>query len=115
MAGAHGTTEREGGIFDVLAEESGRFRQAVVPGIEGFLGGFVGYIGYPAVSRLEKLDLQEPVPGAEDEAVFGLFGSILRFDHRRQIVQLVHNAVLDGNRPRKRPTGTGGRHSMRWS
>jgi len=94
--GSRSTTK--GSIFDVLAAESGRFRQADVPGMEGFLGGFVGYIGYPAVARLERLELHEPGVGEEDEAVFGLFGSLLRFDHRRQIVLLVHNVLLDGTR-----------------
>ena len=58
----------------------------------------MGYIGYPAVARLERIELHEPAVGEEDEAVFGLFGSLLRFDHRRQIVLLVHNVLLDGER-----------------
>jgi anthranilate synthase component 1 len=96
VSGPAGRSTAAGDIFDTLAAESGRFRQADVPGMEGFLGGFVGYIGYPAVARLERLDLHEPSPGEEDEAVFGLFGSVLRFDHRRQIVLLVHNVLIDG-------------------
>jgi anthranilate synthase component 1 len=99
VSGPGGRSTSAGSIFDVLAAESARFRQAEVPGMEGFLGGFVGYIGYPAVGRLERLELHEPAVGEEDEAVFGLFGSLLRFDHRRQIVLLVHNVLLDGTRP----------------
>jgi anthranilate synthase component 1 len=98
ISGAGGRSTVAGNIFDALATESGRFRQAGVPGMDGFLGGFVGYIGYPAVARLERIELHEPAVGEEDEAVFGLFGSLLRFDHRRQIVLLVHNVLLDGKR-----------------
>jgi anthranilate synthase component 1 len=98
LSGAGGRSTTRGSIFDALAAESARFRQAEVPGMEGFLGGFVGYIGYPAVARLERLELHDPAPGEEDEAVFGLFGSLLRFDHRRQVVLLVHNVLLDGKR-----------------
>ncbi len=98
ITGPGGTSAFPESIFDALARESGRFRQAEIPGLEGFLGGFVGYIGYPAVARLEKLDLREAPAGSEDEAMFALFGSVLRFDHRRQIVQLVHNVLLDGTR-----------------
>ena len=98
LSGPEGMKGTGGSIFDALAAESARFHQAPVPGLEGFLGGFVGYIGYPAVARLERLDLREPGSGEEDEAVFGLFGSLLRFDHRRQIVLLVHNVILDGTR-----------------
>ena len=98
VSGPGGRRAAPGSIFDALEAESGRFRQADVPGMEGFLGGFVGYIGYPAVGRLERLELHDPAVGEEDEAVFGLFGSLLRFDHRRQIVLLVHNVLLDGER-----------------
>ena len=98
VSGPGGRRAAPGSIFDALAAESGRFRQADVSGMEGFLGGFVGYIGYPAVGRLERLELHEPAVGEEDEAVFALFGSLLRFDHRRQIVLLVHNVLLDGER-----------------
>ena len=59
VTGSAGAAVREGSIFDVLGAESGLFRQAAVPGVEGFLGGFVGYIGYPAVARLERLKLRE--------------------------------------------------------
>jgi anthranilate synthase component 1 len=96
VSGPEGRSAAPGNIFETLAAESGRFRQAMVPGVEGFLGGFVGYIGYPAVARLERLRLRDAGPAEEDEAVFGLFTSILRFDHRRQIVLLVHNVLLDG-------------------
>ena len=98
ISGPGGRSAAPGSIFDVLASESARFRQAEVPGIDGFTGGFVGYIGYPAVARLERLKLHAQALGEEDEAVFGLFASILRFDHRRQIVELVHNVILDGTR-----------------
>ncbi|HTY59366.1 MAG TPA: anthranilate synthase component I [Bacteroidota bacterium] len=98
ISGRGGNRTAPGSIFDALAAESGRFRQAEVPGLDGFLGGFVGYIGYGAVARLEKLSLRAPGGGGEDEAMFGLFGSLLRFDHRRQIVLLVHNVLLDGSR-----------------
>jgi len=98
ISGPGGRSAAPGSIFDMLASESARVRQAEVPGIDGFTGGFVGYIGYPAVARLERLKLHAQALGEEDEAVFGLFASILRFDHRRQIVELVHNVILDGTR-----------------
>jgi len=87
----------EGNIFDLLSSYAGRFRQ---PAIErGFLGGFVGYLGYPAVARLERLALRPPDVEEEDESVFGLFESLLRFDHRRQMVMIIHNVMIAGTRP----------------
>ena len=88
--------KREDQIFNVLRECTARFRQPAIAGAEGFLGGFVGYLGYPAVAHLERLPLRTPEPEQEDEAVFGMFGSILRFDHRRQTVTIVHNVILNG-------------------
>ncbi|HUI64177.1 MAG TPA: chorismate-binding protein, partial [Bacteroidota bacterium] len=90
------TAQLEGNIFDALNNQAARYRQAQIQGIEGFLGGFVGYIGYPAVGHLERVPLPEPESDQESESVFGLFTSILRFDHRRQTVTLVHNVIVNG-------------------
>ena len=95
-SGASGSGSRRESIFDALERESRVYRQPQGTAQEGFMGGFVGYIGYPAVARLERLHLHEPADGEEDEAVMGLFGSLLRFDHNRQVVTLVHNVFLDG-------------------
>jgi anthranilate synthase component 1 len=89
--------KREANIFDLLRDCSARYRQPAMAGADGFLGGFVGYLGYPAVAHLERLSLRKPDLEQEDEAVFGMFGSILRFDHRRQTVTIVHNVILNGN------------------
>ncbi|MEW6512071.1 MAG: anthranilate synthase component I [Bacteroidota bacterium] len=85
-------------IFEVLAHLSARYRQHLPAGLGGFLGGFVGYIGYPAVRHLERIGLRTRGETDEDEAVFGLFGSVLRFDHRRQTVMIVHNVFIDGSK-----------------
>jgi len=97
VSGAGGTSVRRESIFDALERESKLYRQPAGEKAEGFMGGFVGYIGYPAVAHLEKLRLHEPDGEEEDEAVMGLFGSLLRFDHSRQVVTLVHNVFLDGS------------------
>ena len=88
-----------GSIFDVLARYTARSLQAPAEGVEGFAGGFVGYVGYPAVGHLERLDLHPPAMDEEDESMFGLFGSLLRFDHRRHRVTIMHNVSLDGKKP----------------
>ncbi|HXX62361.1 MAG TPA: chorismate-binding protein, partial [Bacteroidota bacterium] len=93
----NGTTSLlEGNIFDALSHQATLYRQARIQGLEGFLGGFVGYIGYPAVAHLERVPLPAPDSDQESESVFGLFTSILRFDHRRQTVTLVHNVIVNG-------------------
>lgn len=83
-------------IFEVLKSFTDRYRQPVLPGSVGFSGGFVGYLGYPAVAHLERLTLHPPALDEEDEAAFGMFTNILRFDHRKQVVTMIHNVILDG-------------------
>ncbi len=89
-----GTKQIPGTIFQAMNQQLEKFTQASVPGLEGFLGGFVGYLGYDTVRHLERL----PVVHLEsdgDDAVFGLFTSFVRFDHRDQCITIVHNVVLD--------------------
>src|SRR5512143_1660797 len=86
-----------GNIFDALAAFTSRFHQAPVPAdpempgpgggdrsYVGLAGGFVGYLGYPAVRHLERVPLPPDEPGSCDESRFDLFPGIVRFDHRRQ-------------------------------
>ena len=97
-----------GNIFDALGELESRFHQAPTPSaydlaegraaiasMMGFLGGFVGYLGYNNVRHLEKLPLPEPGPYDGDDAAFGMFDSLIRFDHRRQMITIVHNVIVD--------------------
>jgi anthranilate synthase component 1 len=93
-----GTTSFRGTAFEALEELLRRYRPAPVPGLEGFLGGFVGYLGYEMVRFLERLPVvHDTLQG--DDAIFGLFTSFVRFDHREQRIMIVHNVVLDPGRP----------------
>jgi anthranilate synthase component 1 len=78
---------------------SERYRQAEPETPNGFLGGFVGYIGYDNVRHLEKLPLKSPDPSAEDDAILGLFTSIIRFDHRSHLMTIIHNVIVDPEKP----------------
>jgi anthranilate synthase component 1 len=92
--GTH-SSEHPGNIFTVLGEMSSRYRQAEPETPDGFLGGFVGYIGYDNVSHLEKLPMHGSEPSAADDAILGLFTSIIRFDHRSHLMTIVHHVVVD--------------------
>jgi anthranilate synthase component 1 len=93
-----GSTKRRESIFDALQAILSRYRQAPVPAFQGMLGGLVGYLGYPAVGSIEKIALHPTGEADEDDAMFGLFTTLLQFDHRRQQVILVHNVVVDPSR-----------------
>jgi anthranilate synthase component I len=89
-----GTKKIPGTIFDALQELLARFTQASVPGLEGFPGGFVGYLSYDTVRHLERLPVRH-LDADGDDAAFGLFTSFVCFDHLEQRITIVHNVILD--------------------
>jgi anthranilate synthase component 1 len=93
------SSEHQGNIFSILDEMSHRYRQADPETPNGFLGGFVGYIGYDNVRHLEKLPLNGSDASAEDDAILGLFTSIIRFDHRSHLMTIIQNVIVDSEKP----------------
>ncbi len=57
-----------------------------------FTGGAVGYAGYDAVRRLERLPSRNPDPIGLPDAWFGIFDSIIAFDHARHRLLFVTHA-----------------------
>ena len=56
-----------------------------------FTGGAVGYLGYDAVRRLEKLPALRPDPIGLPDAWFGVFDRIIAFDHvQHRLLFLAH-------------------------
>jgi anthranilate synthase component 1 len=82
-------------VKDILS----RYRPVVVSGLPRFTGGFVGYIGYDAVKRFERVpDLGRPgIP--LPETFLMLADTILIFDSLRQTIRIVSNVHTEGNDP----------------
>ncbi len=57
-----------------------------------FTGGAVGYAGYDAVRRLERLPATNPDPIGLPDAWFGIFDSVIAFDHARHRLLYVTHA-----------------------
>jgi anthranilate synthase component 1 len=100
--GTHVTIEEDGGtrsaagsIFETVRQVLDRYRVAPFSEPHGLMGGVVGYIGYNAIRSLERIAIAEPSAGDEDDAILGLFGTILQFDHRLQVMTIIHNAFVD--------------------
>ncbi len=57
-----------------------------------FTGGAVGYAGYDAVRRLERLPETNPDPIGLPDAWFGIFDAVIAFDHVRHRLLFVTHA-----------------------
>jgi anthranilate synthase component 1 len=81
----------------MLAAIEAILAQASTPDIDGLPplhGGLVGYLGYDVVREVERLpDVPEDDRGFPD-AVLSLIGDLVAFDHFRQRVTLVANALI---------------------
>ena len=81
----------------ILAAVEAILAQASTPDIGGLPplhGGLVGYLGYDVVREVERLpDVPEDDRGFPD-AVLSLIGDLAAFDHFRQRVTLVANALI---------------------
>jgi anthranilate synthase component 1 len=89
---------RYGKILDLLEEYSRLYNCQFSKGQEGFAGGFLGYLGYDCVKEIEQIPLRQPSPEDIPDAIFGLFHSVVKFDHRRQMITLTHNVLIDESR-----------------
>ncbi|MGH7493391.1 MAG: anthranilate synthase component I [bacterium] len=88
-------------IFSYLQNERKQFRLGSKERLPRFAGGLVGYFGYDAARDLERLPEREAsahahagVPAPLD-AAFGLYDTILAFDHPRQQIWLITNVFID--------------------
>src|SRR5258706_2233063 len=56
-----------------------------------FTGGAVGYVGFDAVRRLERLPSARPDPIGLPDAWFGIFEDVMAFDHvKHRLLFLAH-------------------------
>ena len=62
-----------------------------------FTGGAVGYLGYDAARRLERLPATKPDPIGLPDAWFGIFDAVIAFDHVRHRLLFVTHAA-DGEK-----------------
>ena len=92
---AGSTSESDRPFIEALRELMAGFHAPFVPGLPRFTGGAVGYLGYDAAAWFEPVTLQPPA-GADDEAGFMLFDTVLAFDHVRHRILIIANARITG-------------------
>ena len=90
-----GSREIECDIFTYLKTRFEKYKFVRQPDLPRFSGGFVGYFGYDTVRQIEAI----PSINAELEntpyAHFGLYDTVLAFDHYRQQIHIITNVILN--------------------
>lgn len=84
-------------IFDLLDEISKRYNQPKLKELPDFTGGYVGYLGYENISLIEKSIQLSQNEEIEFDSVFGLYQTIVAFDHLKHQLILISNVHLKEN------------------
>lgn len=85
---------REGTFTDVVKTILSSYTQYPLPECEGFSGGFLGYVGYDTIPQFERIQLPEAKPYDQPDAVFGFFPTVVRYDHRKHLITIIHNVII---------------------
>jgi anthranilate synthase component 1 len=80
----------------LIEAELARSRLVKLPGLPRLHGGAVGYLGYEAAARFERLPVPEADPLGLPEAVFCFTETMLAFDHLRRSLRIITHVRLDG-------------------
>ena len=89
-----GNRKVEGDIFQYLKEKLTEFKFVPDPELPRFSGGLVGFFGYDIVRHIEKLpEVNSPLKD-QPLASFGLYDTILAFDHLRHEILVITNVFL---------------------
>ncbi|HMA29360.1 MAG TPA: chorismate-binding protein [Thermoanaerobaculia bacterium] len=103
--GASPSGEISGGARDPFAALRALPRDGTAAGgdddLPPFTGGAVGYVGYDAVRRLERLPDANPDPIGLPDAWFGIFDAVIAFDHVRHRLLFVTHAREGGDEERR--------------
>ena len=70
-------------------------------GLPRFSGGAVGYVGYEAARHFERLPVAPHDPHGLPDAVFGIYDTVVAFDHLRHTMLLIAYQVLKRGCPYK--------------
>jgi anthranilate synthase component 1 len=89
---------RDGDPLESLRQAMARYdRPGGGRGLPRFSGGAVGYVGYEAARHFERIPLAPRDPHGLPEAVFGIYDTVVAFDHLRHTMLLIAHAA-DGDR-----------------
>ena len=82
-------------IFEFIREEIKKYNQPKIDGLPDFTGGIVGYLGYENVSLIEKVINFNNNDSENPDSIFGIYNTILAFDHYKHQIILISNVKID--------------------
>jgi anthranilate synthase component 1 len=83
-------------FFDFLKEEMHNYNIPTIKELPDFTGGIVGYLGFENVSLIEEvIQFDGKNETANPDSIFGVFNTIIAFDHYKHQLILITNAVID--------------------
>ncbi|KAF0153263.1 MAG: anthranilate synthase component I [Ignavibacteria bacterium] len=82
----------EGNIFDYLKKRVSEYAHPTIDGLPYFTGGLVGFFGFDNISLIEDvIPYDEFRKGISPDSVFGLYKTIIVFDHFKHQIILITN------------------------
>jgi anthranilate synthase component 1 len=88
---------RDGDPLAALRRALAGYARPATAGLPRFSGGAVGYVAYEAARHFEQLPLAARDPHGLPDAVFGIYDTVVAFDHLRHTMLLIVHAA-DGDR-----------------
>jgi len=87
---------RDGDPLLALRAAMSRYERIGGAGLPRFSGGAVGFVGYEAARHFERLPLAANDPLALPDAAFGIYDTVVAFDHLRHTMLVIAHAA-DGD------------------
>ena len=106
---------RDGDPLAALRRAMAGYARTGAAGLPRFSGGAVGYVAYEAARHFERLPLAARDPFGLPDAVFGIYDTVVAFDHLRHTMLLVAHAAEAIAPPRSAGSQSSTRSSMRRS
>jgi len=81
-------------IFEYLRKEIKKYKQPKLDELPDFDGGLVGFLGYENISLIERVIKFYTQSFNSPDSIFGIYKTILAFDHYKHQIILISNADL---------------------
>ncbi|RPI73211.1 MAG: anthranilate synthase component I [Ignavibacteriales bacterium] len=91
------SAEKKLSIFEYLRNEVKKYNQPRLDELPDFDGGIVGFLGYENISLIERIIKFNKESFDSPDSIFGIYKTILAFDHYKHQIILISNADLIEN------------------